>query len=119
MSPPESKAGPGGGAPEPRCIAVVASAVPGYSQSWRQGNRIRPGASRTRAAPAGSRPKCPVSAFKGAGWPMGAGIAYRDSEARKRGYRANRGCIADVTARKQRPSGLKNNQRKSESAHVG
>jgi hypothetical protein len=49
MQPHETKAGPGGGAPEPRCIAQQASAVPGYSQTGQDSNPIGPGAERTPA----------------------------------------------------------------------
>ena len=90
MPPPETKAGPGGGAPEPRCIAVVASAVSGYPQTGQDGNRIGLGAKQTWTAPAAlsrqSALECPVGA-SGREWvPECARAAYRVLEGRKRRY---------------------------------
>jgi hypothetical protein len=180
MQPHETKAGPGGGAPEPRCIAQQANAVPGYSQTGQHGNRIRPGADRTIAMPAarqgGSALESLTGASEGQRWANAAGNAYRDSEGRIWHYRGKRArvlemltvspggitqwdclpwhtrlgssihamredglaittelegpyrharyrlateLVADNTAREQRPGALKNNQRKTESGHVG
>ena len=100
MQPRETKAGPGGGAPEPRCIAHQANAVPEYSQTGRDGNTIRPGAGRTLPAPAArqrqSALECPVSASGGRRWPSVAGSAYRDSEGRIWRYKGKRARVLDM-----------------------
>ena len=112
MPPPETKAGPGGGAPEPRCIAVVASAIPGYPQTGQDGNRIGPGAKRTwadlAALPCESALECPVIAFERDRVPNSASAAYRVPEGRKR--RCSRHCPFPAIPAFDP---LKNNQRKS------
>lgn len=105
----ETKAGPGGGAPEPRCIAQQANAVPEYPQSRHNGNTSRPGAGRTLAAPTArqrqSALECAVSAFEGKRCIDPAASAHRDSVGRKWRYSGNRaGPSFDL---------LKYNQRKS------
>lgn len=90
----EMKAGPGGGAPEPRCIAQQANAVPEYPQSRHNGNTIRPGAERTLVVPAArqrqSALEWPVSAFAGKWCADPAARAFRDSVGRKWRYRGKR-----------------------------
>lgn len=119
MPPPETKSGPGGGAPEPRCIAVVANAVPGYPQTGQDGNRIGgPGGKWTWAAPAAlsrqSAQECPVGA-SGRDWvPECARAAYRVSEGRKRRY--SRHCPRPAIPALDP---LKNNQRKSKGGGHG
>lgn len=66
MQPPESKMGLGRVASsKPQSIAVQANAEPGYSQTERDGNTIRPGAERTGSTPAARQSQsglqCPVS----------------------------------------------------------
>ena len=77
MQPPETKAGPGVAAPEPRCIAQQANAVSGYSQTGRDGNPIRSGSERTGTTPAArqgqSGLECAISAFAGKRWPSDTG----------------------------------------------
>lgn len=96
----ERKAGPGGGAPEPRCITSQANAISEYSQTGRDGNTIRPGTERTLAAPAARQRQnaleCPVSASGGRRWPHVPGNAYRDSEGRTWRYKGKRARVLDM-----------------------
>lgn len=100
MQPPETKAGPGVGAPEPRCIALQASAVPEYSQSGQDGNRIRPGAEGTSEPPAAKQGRSALervaSASEGQRWPNAAGTAYRDSEGVIWRYKGKRARVLDM-----------------------
>ena len=102
MQPHEKKAGPGGGAPEPRCIAQQASAVPGYSQTGQHGNPVGPGAERTPATPAARQGRsgleCLSGAFGGARPLDAARTAYIDSEGRIWRYRGKRARVLDMLA---------------------
>jgi hypothetical protein len=100
MQPHETKAGPGGGAPEPRCIAQQANAVPEYSQTGQDSNPIGPGAERTPATPAARQGRSglesPMRACEGKRWPNVAGNAYRDSEGRIWRYSGKRARVLDM-----------------------
>lgn len=99
MSALKTKAEPGVAAPEPRCIAQQASAIPGYSQTGQDGNTIRPGAERTRRAPAArqcqSALECPIGAFEGRVRADPAASAFRDSVGRKWRDRGKRAGVAN------------------------
>lgn len=113
MSPPKAKAGPSVAAPGPVNVGGLAGRggpPTRYAIAMIRCNTLRPGEIRTCGLPAESRLECPVSASRRVGRTSGAEIAYRDSEAFKRRYRANRGRIADKTAGEHRPGHLKNNQ---------
>lgn len=96
----ETKAGPGGGAPEPRCIAQQANAPSEYSQSGRDGNPIRPGTKGTGSAPAARQGRsgleCPVSASGGKRPLDAARTAYSDSEGQIWRYRGKRARVLDM-----------------------
>lgn len=100
MQPPETNTGPGVAAPEPRCIAKEANAVPGYSQTGQDGNPIESGAERTSATPAARQGRSglesAISAFAGKRWPSGAGRAYRDSDGRIWRYSGKRARVLDM-----------------------
>lgn len=100
MQPPETKAGPGVAAPEPRCNAVAARAVPEYSQSGQDASPIGPGADRMRALPAAGpgriRLEGAVGASRGQKPRHRRKAAYRDSEGRKWHYRGKRARVLDM-----------------------
>lgn len=113
----DMKAGPGCGAPEPRCIALQESAFFKYPQSGRLGKPIGPGAFVTLAPPAtrqsrgrlGSVLRAFHSARRTEPWES----ARRDSEARKRGCKAL--CVRLAPPRFE---SLKLNQEKSGGGYV-
>lgn len=100
MDRPQTKAGPGGGSPEPRCIAQQASAPSEYSQSGQDGNPIRPGTGGAGSTPAArhgrSGLECPVSASGGKRPLDAARTAYSDSEGRIWRYRGKRARVLDM-----------------------
>lgn len=102
MQPHETKAGPGGGAPEPRCNAEQANAVHEYPQSRHNGNRNAPGADRVDSTPAAWQGRSGlerlVGASEGKRSPCGTGNAYRDSEGRIWRYRGKRARVLDMLA---------------------
>ena len=103
MQPPETKMGLGRVASsKPQSIAVQANAEPGYSQTERDGNTIRPGAERTGSTPAARQSQsgleCPVSPSQRNLRHDLAQTAYCDSEGRIWRYRGKRARVLDMLA---------------------
>ncbi len=101
MQSPETKMGLGRvAASKPQCIAVQANAEPGYSQTERDGNTIRPGTERTGSTPAARQSQsgleCPVSPSQSNLRYNLAQTAYRDSEGRIWRYRGKRARVLDM-----------------------
>ena len=99
MQPPETKMGLGRVASsKPQCIAVQANAEPGYSQTERDGNTIRPGTERTGSTPAARQSglECPVSPSQSNLRYNLAQTAYCDSEGRIWRYRGKRARVLDM-----------------------
>lgn len=99
MQPPEKEAGPGDGAPRPRCIAQQASAVQQYAQTELYGKPNRPESDRTppiEAERSEGREKGAVGTFRGKRQTYCWTVAYRDSDGRKWRYSGKRARVLDM-----------------------